>query len=256
MRTNQTKAKLKAGETVTGCYMRHADPGLAEVLGHHGWDYLLFDAEHTPLSVRECEAAARACELTGVTPIVRVPANLPWMIGRVLDTGIPAVQIPMINTGEDALLAARAAKYPPRGTRGLASARAADYGQTVPFHLREHIESANNETLVIAQVETAASIDGLAAIVQVPDIDVIFIGPNDLSLSLGFPGEFNHPTVQKAFEQITDVVLKTDKALGIMVTTAEGAIEWQRRGARYIMTVLEAIMTPAVREFLRKVREA
>ena len=127
MTTNKTKAKLKAGETVIGCFMRHADPGLAEVVGYMGWDYLIFDGEHSPLSGRECENLVRVCELTGVTPMVRVPSNMPWMIGQLFDTGMQGVQIPMINSGAEAGSAARAAKYHPLGTRGLATTRAAQF---------------------------------------------------------------------------------------------------------------------------------
>jgi 4-hydroxy-2-oxoheptanedioate aldolase len=251
---NKTKAKLKAGEPVMGCFMRHADPGLAEALAYMGWDYLLFDGEHSPLSGRECEHLARVCELTGVTPIVRVPSHMPWMIGQVLDTGMQGVQIPMVNSGVEAQATARAAKYPPMGTRGLAATRAAHYGQVLPFNLAEHITRSNAETLVIAQVETVASIEQLPSILEVPEIDVIFIGPNDLSLSLGVPGDLQHPKVQKAFETVISAVTQTDKALGILVPTVEAALQWQTKGARYIMIVMEALLGPAVRSFLKTTR--
>jgi 4-hydroxy-2-oxoheptanedioate aldolase len=253
--TNKTKAKLKAGQTVFGCFMRHGDPGLAESLGYMGWDYLLFDGEHSPLSVRECEQLARISELTGTTGIVRVPSNMPWLIGQVLDTGMQGVQIPMINSGADAQTAARAAKYQPMGTRGLATTRAANYGLILPFSIADHITRANAETMVVAQVETRASIEGLPAILQVPEIDVVFIGPNDLSLSLGFPGDLQHPKVQQAFDTIISAVTQTDKALGILVPTVEAALQWQAKGARYIMVVMEALLAPAVRGFLKTVRQ-
>jgi 4-hydroxy-2-oxoheptanedioate aldolase len=252
--TNKTKAKLKAGETVTGCFMRHGDAGLAEVSGYMGWDYLLFDGEHSPLSVRECEHLARVSELTGCTSIVRVPSNMPWMIGQVLDAGILGVQVPMINSGAEAITAAKAAKYHPHGTRGLAATRAANYGQILPFNIADQVARANAETMVVAQVETPAAIDALPEILQVPEIDVIFIGPNDLSLSLGVPGEMRNPVVLDAFERIVSAVTKTDKALGILVPNAEAALEWQARGARYIMVVMEALLGPAVRGFLKTVR--
>lgn len=221
-----------------------------------GWDYLIFDGEHSPLTPRECEHLARVCELTGVTPIVRVPSNLPWMIGQVLDAGMQGVQIPMINSKAEAEIAARAAKYSPAGTRGLAATRAANFGQVLPFSVANHIATSNSETLVIAQVETVASVEQLPAILQVPEIDVIFVGPNDLSLSLGVPGEFQHQKVQQAFDNIISAVTKTDKALGVLVPTVEGAREWKSRGARYIMVVMEAILGPAVGSFLKTVRES
>jgi 4-hydroxy-2-oxoheptanedioate aldolase len=256
LQTNKTKAKLKAGGTVFGAYMRHADPGLAEAMGPMGFDYFLFDGEHSPISARDCEDLARVSELTGVTPIMRVPWNLPWMIGQVLDTGMQGVQIPMVNSGAEASTAARAAKYNPAGTRGLAGARAANYGQVLPFSVAEHVSRSNEETLVIAQIETPAAVEQLAAIIEVPDIDVIFIGPNDLSLSLGVPGDLQHPKVQQAFDTIISAVEKSDKALGILVPSAEASLQWQKKGARYIMVVMEALLGPAVRGFLKTVRES
>jgi 2-keto-3-deoxy-L-rhamnonate aldolase RhmA len=183
MRTNTAKAKLKAGETVVGTYVRYGDPTIAEVLCYLGYDFLMFDGEHAPIGERECENLARVCESTGVTSIARVPSNLAWTIGRTLDTGIQGVQIPMVNTGAEAAAAVRAAKYAPMGTRGLAGARAAQYGQVLPFAYPDYIARANAETMVIVQVETPEAIENLAEIVAVPEIDVIFIGPNDLSLS-------------------------------------------------------------------------
>jgi 4-hydroxy-2-oxoheptanedioate aldolase len=254
MQINRAKRKLRAGETVIGSYVRHGDAAIAEILGYLGFDYLMFDGEHAPIGERECENLARACELTGVTPIVRVPSNQPWMIGRHLDTGMQGIQIPMIDSGAEALAAARAAKYAPLGTRGLAGARAAHYGMPAGFRLPEHIAQSNAETMVIVQVETPAAIGNLAEIVRTPEVDVVFIGPNDLSLSLGHPGEFQHPVVQAAFDEITAAVLKSDKALAVLASSAEAAIEWRARGARYILTVFEAIMAPAIRGYLEAVR--
>jgi 4-hydroxy-2-oxoheptanedioate aldolase len=252
---NRTKAKLKNGESAIGCFLRHGDPGLAEVVGYMGWDYLIFDGEHSPLAPRECEHLSRVCELTGVTPIVRVPSNIPWMIGQVLDAGMQGVQIPMINSRQEAEVAARAAKYPPIGTRGLATTRASRFGQVLPFRISDHIETSNAETLVIAQVETVAAMDQVAEILSVPEVDVIFVGPNDLSLSLGFPGDFQQTEVQAAFDNISSAVAKTDKALGVLVPSVEAAREWRARGARYIMVVMEALLAPAARSFLKTVRE-
>jgi 4-hydroxy-2-oxoheptanedioate aldolase len=256
MQINQAKRKLKAGGSILGTYVRHADAGLAEILCYLGFDYLLFDGEHAPIDARECENLARVCELTGVTSIARVPSNQGWMIGRHLDMGIQGIQVPMVNSGAEALAAARAVKYAPLGTRGLAGARAANYAQVLPFSFPEHIAKSNAETLVIVQVETREAIDHISEIVATPEVDIVFIGPTDLSLSLGHPGDFNPPEVQAAFEEITSTVLKSDKALGVLAANTEASLEWRTRGARYIMSVLESIMGPAVRSYLKAVREA
>lgn len=256
MQANSAKAKLRNGETIIGSYVRHPDPGLTEILCHLGFDFLFFDGEHSPLGEREGENLARACELTGVTPIARVPTNQPWMIGRHLDTGMQGIQIPMVNSAAEAEAAVRAAKYQPLGARGLAGARAAQYGQVVHFSYPAYIEKANAETMVIVQVETPASVEALPEIVKVPGIDVVFIGPTDLSNSLGAPGDWNHPEVRKAFDRIVAIVNESDKVLGVLATTAELSIAWRKRGARYILCVFETLMAPAIRGYLKAVRES
>jgi 4-hydroxy-2-oxoheptanedioate aldolase len=253
---NQAKAKLKSGGTVIGTYVRHPDPGIAEILCYLGYDFLMFDGEHTPLTEREGEHLVRVCELTGVTSIARVSSNQPWMIGRHLDTGMQGIQVPMIETREQAEAAVRAAKYAPLGARGLAGARAANYGQLLPFSYPEHVAKCNAETMLVLQIETPAGIDNLPEIVTIPEIDVIFIGPTDLSLSLGHPGDFRHPDVQAAFNRVVEIVAPTDKALGVLAPTLESSLEWRSKGARYVMSVFEAIMGPAIRGYLKSVREA
>lgn len=254
MRTNTTKAKLKAGETVYGCFVRYPEATLIEILGYYGWDYLLLDAEHSTITPRDCENLVRACELQNVTPIVRVTTNQAPIILRFMDTGVQGAQVPMINTRDEAEACVRAVKYHPRGNRGLAGVRPANFGQTQPFSFKEYTAQANAETMVIAQVETAAAVDALPDILQVPDIDVIFVGPTDLSQSLGLPGEVNHPLVQETFDRISVLVGASDKALGTLVPNLEVARQWQERGARYMMITMEALLGPACRNFLQAAR--
>jgi 4-hydroxy-2-oxoheptanedioate aldolase len=256
VRQNTTKAKLERGEAVFGVYLRHADAGVAEALGYMGWDYLLFDGEHCPLSGREAEHLARVCEITGATPIARVPANYPFMIAQFLDAGMQAVQIPMVGGGEQAAAAVQAARYAPQGARGVAATRPARYGQLQPFTFADYLPAANEQIMVIAQIETREAVGNAVSIAQTPGIDVVFIGPVDLSQSLGHPGCFDHPDVQRAFNEVTDAVIGCNKALGIMVNNLESAIAWRKRGARYIMIVMEALLGPVTRDYLRTAREA
>ena len=254
MRTNQTKARLKAGETVFGCFYRYPEPGLVEVLGQQGWDFVLLDGEHGTLNPSDCENLVRAAELHGLTPLVRVTTNQAAVTLRYLDTGVQGVQIPMVNTAQEAEYAVQSAKFGPRGGRGLAASRAASYGQTPGFTFKDYTARANAETLIIAQVETVAGVERLAEIVQVPDIDVVFIGPSDLSHSLGLPGELQHPRVQEVMNQIIEIVKPTDKALGILVPNAQAAVQWQERGARYIVTGFEALLAASCRSYLQSAR--
>jgi 4-hydroxy-2-oxoheptanedioate aldolase len=252
MRPNKTKAKLKAGQTVFGCFYRYPEPGIVEVLGYQGWDFILFDAEHGALESRDCENLARAAELHDVTTLVRVTTNQPPVILRYLDTGVQGAQIPMINSKAEAEAAVRAVKYHPRGARGLAGVRADDYGQRQSF--KDYVGQANAETMVIAQVETGTGVEQIAEITEVPDIDVIFIGQTDLSHSLGVPGETQHPIVQNALDRIVSVVNQSDKVLGVLVPNAQTAQSWQDRGARYIIVGLESLLSAACRNYLQTFR--
>jgi len=252
LRTNTTKAKLKAGETVFGCFVRYPDAGLVEVLGYQPWDFIVFDGEHGTLEPRDCENMVRAAELRGVTPIVRVTTNLPPIILRFMDSGAQGLHVPWVNSAEEAEQVVRSVKYHPRGIRGLAGVRAADYGQTVPFS--EYVTQANRETLIIIHIETAEAVERLPEIAAIDGVDVIFIGPTDLSQSYGVPGQPQHPSVQAGMQRIVDVVADSNAALGIMVSNLQAARQWRDRGARYIAIGLEALLVPATRDYLTGVR--
>ena len=252
MQTNTTKAKIKSGQAAYGCFVRYPDATLIEMLGYQGWDFLVFDAEHGTIEPKDCEHMTRAAELRGVTPIVRVTTNLTPIILRYMDTGAHGLMVPWINTAEQAEAAVRSVKYGPRGMRGLAGVRASDFAQVGT--LGDYVQKANAETMIVLQVETAEAIDALPAMLQIPDIDVIFIGPNDLSHSLGLPGQVQHPTVLEAMNRIADLVISSDKALGLMVRDLDSARQWAARGARYITINLEALLAPAMRGYLQAVR--
>lgn len=252
MRVNKTKAKLTAGETVFGCFYRYPEPGIVEVLGYQGWDFILFDGEHGTLEPRDCENLARAAELHDITTLVRVTTNQPPVILRYLDTGIQGAQIPMINSKPEAEAAVRAVKYHPRGIRGLAGVRADDYAQRQPF--KDYVVQANKETMVIAQVETGAGAEKISEIIEVPDIDVIFIGQTDLSHSLGVPGDTEHAMMHVALDRIVTAVKHSDKALGVLVSNVHAAQAWRERGAKYIVISLEALLSSACRSYLQAMR--
>ncbi len=252
MFTNTAKAKLKAGETIFGTFIRYADPSLAEFVALQGWDFLVFDGEHGTLQPEHIENLVRAAEIRNITPIARVTTNQPHLILRFLDVGSHGIHVPWVNSGEEAERAVQAAKYGPRGVRGLAGVRAADYAQTVP--LGEYVQRANEETMVIIHIETGEAVDRIEEYLTIDGIDVIFIGPNDLSHSLGVPGNKTHPDVVAAMDKVAEAVLKTDIALGTMVNNVQEAHEWKARGTRYITIGLESLMRPACRGYLEQVR--
>jgi len=252
VRHNTTKEKLKKGEVVFGCFTRYPNATLAEVLGYCGWDFIVFDGEHGTIEPADCEQMVRAAELQGVTPIIRVPVNQPHVILRFLDTGAQGLHVPMVRTAADAEAVVRSVKYQPRGSRGLAAVRAADFAQRAPFV--DYIAQANAETLVVAHIETEDSVACLPQIAAVDGLDVAFLGPTDLSNSLGIPGQLKHPKFEAIWRQFLDALSGSSAALGIMVPNAEAARMWRDRGARYIAIGLESVLNPACRAYLADAR--
>lgn len=192
---NSTRAKPSSAVS-----WRYPDAGLVELLGYQGWDFIVFDGEHGTLEPRDCENMVRAAELRDVTPIVRVSTNLPPVILRLMDSGAHRLHVPWVNSASEADAAVRAVKYYPRGTRGLAGVRAADYGRTTA--LGDYVRQANAEMLVVIHIETTEAVERFPEIAAVDGVDVIFIGPTDLSPSDGVPGEPEHPQVRAAIERI------------------------------------------------------
>ena len=252
MRANETKGRLRAGECVHGCFVRYPDPGLVELVALQGFDFVVLDGEHGTMEPRDCENLVRAAEVRGVTPLVRVPANDPPVILRFLDTGALGVHVPLASSPEDADAAVRAVKYWPRGARGLAGVRAASYGQEEP--LADYVARANEETLVVIQIETREALERVDEIAAVDDVDVVFVGPTDLSQALGVPGRASHSSVQEAFDAIARAVAGAAPALGVLVPDLEEARRWRERGATYIAVTVDSLLVRGARELLTALR--
>src|SRR5258708_151484 len=222
-------------------------------MGYQPWGFLVFYGEHGNIESAECGNMVRAAELRDITPIVRVPNNQPHIILRYMDTGVQGLHVPWVNSAAEAEQVVRSVKYHPRGIRGLAGIRAADFGQAGNFG--DYVQKANAETLISIHIETIDAVNHLEDMVKVDGLDVIFIGPTDLSHSLGVPGQAQHPTVQAAIQRIIDIGLKSNVAVGIMVTSAAAAREWRDKGLGYIKIGFEWVLTPEVKDYLRVVRE-
>jgi len=252
VRANKTKAKLKRGEPVYGCFVRYPDPALVEMLARFGWDFMVFESEHGRLDPRTCEEMVRAAEVNGITPIVRVTTNSPSIILRFLDTGAQGIIVPQVNSAEEAERAVAAVKFQPRGNRGLSGSRAADYGQGLSF--QDHVLQSNRETLMVLYVETAEAVRQLPRILAVEGVDVVNVGRTDLSHSLGVPGQPEHPRMRQCLQEILAGLRNSPVALGIMAANPEAARHWRARGARYISVNLESLLKQSMREFLSGVR--
>ena len=227
MLDNTIRKKLAAGDAVFGCFLRYREPSFAEIVAMQGWDFVIFDGEHGTLEPRDVEGLCpRRRTARRGTLIARATTNQPHVILRFMDTGIHGVHVPWINTAEGVEQAVQSVKYWPRGQRGLAGSRASDWGQYES--LAAYTERANRETMLIVHIETMDAVEAIEDYVAVDGVDVLFIGPTDLSHSLGHPGNSNHPEVVAAMDRVAEAVVLSDKTLGIFAGTAEVAERWLR----------------------------
>ncbi len=253
MRKNLTKEKIKAGETAYGVFVNMGCPTIIEIIGLIGFDFAVIDAEHGPMGVEICEHMVRAADNVNITPIIRVAVNIRQNILRYLDIGGLGVHIPMVNTKAEAESVVEAIKYPPEGKRGLAGVRAANYGLTGP--LGDYVKEANRETLVIAAVETMQAVENLKDILSIPGIDIIFIGPTDLSSAMGYPGQVTHPKVQEMIGNLVKEILAAGKAAGTVAYNLDALRKCKERGFQYIAYGIGPMITKSGREYLEAARQ-
>jgi 4-hydroxy-2-oxoheptanedioate aldolase len=221
---------------------------VVEILGLVGIDWVMLDCEHGSLSDESVELMAMAALASGITPIARPRANRPEYILRVLDAGCLGVQVPHVNTAEEAQAVVESVKYAPLGKRGIAAPRAAGYGALLGGR-KEYIEWSNRETLVCVQMEEAEALRNLDEIIKVPNIDVFFIGPSDLSQSMGYADNPGHPEVVKAIEKGFEKILKAGKIGGISGND-EGLTRYAAKGVHYLYTHSNRYMGDGARKTL------
>jgi len=232
MKKNILKEALQNGKTVFGPFLKFTDPAVVEIMGHAGFDFVIIDQEHGPISTQNTQNMIRAAEAAGITPIVRVDKNEETSILRVLDIGAHGVEIPQINCKGDAIQAVNSVKYSPQGFRGVCRyVRAANYSSMDKF---QYFESANKETMIITHIEGIKGIDNLDEILSVKGIDVIFIGPYDLSQSLGIPGKVNDPLVELKMKEVITKCRKNNIAVGTFADDTETAKFWVSLGVQYM----------------------
>jgi len=254
LKKNNLKEVLKEGKNVFGPFMKFADPAAVEIMGFAGFDFVIIDAEHGPISMQSAQNMIRAAETANITPVIRVANNDEALILRALDIGAQGIEIPQINSKSQAIKAVRSVKYAPQGERGVCRyVRAANYSSMDKF---EYFKSANNETMIIAHIEGVEGINNLDEILSVPGIDVIFIGPYDLSQSLGIPGEVSHPLIT---EKMKEVVLKCREnkvAVGTFVDDVKTAKFWVSLGVQYMsFSVDVGILYEATKQIVKKLKK-
>jgi 2-keto-3-deoxy-L-rhamnonate aldolase RhmA len=207
MRTNRVKKILREGGLALGTYTGGiADPQIVEIIGHAGYDAAFIDMEHTSFDLRDIQLMTMAAERVGITPIVRTPGFDPAFILRLLDMGAQGIQVPHISDARAAREAVKAVRYAPIGDRGMAGAsRASDYGK---ISMKEHMEQSNREISLAVMVEDIPALNEIDAIASVEGIDIVAVGPSDMSRALGVGGTSDHPKLVETIHRVADAVRK------------------------------------------------
>jgi 4-hydroxy-2-oxoheptanedioate aldolase len=234
MFNGDVKRKLEAGEVVFGSFVKLDAPAIVELYGIAGFDFVILDAEHGCYTHAGIENMIRTCERMGMSSVVRTPDAGEANILHVLDSGASGIQVPSLKSATEVREVIRKAKYWPLGERGSARAcRAAAYG-TLPDYERR----ANRETLVSVHVENKEMVEDIEALCAVDELDVLFIGPGDLSASLGHPGDAAHPDVVAAIDRVIEVAAGR-KHIGTVVANATQLESYVARGVHYIAWLSE-----------------
>jgi 4-hydroxy-2-oxoheptanedioate aldolase len=210
-RENVLKQRLAKGEALFGCWVDSGSPTVVEILGHAGFDFVVIDLEHGQGDIRDATEMIRAAQVTNMSAVIRVPSNDPIFLKRILEVGADSLMIPQIETAAEAQAAVRACRYPPQGTRGYAApvVRASSYGK-----VKDYIHRANDNLLLILQIESAAAVKQAAAIASVEGVDVAFIGVNDLGGSIGRLEQLDHPDVRKLVAEAEAAIRPTGRWMG------------------------------------------
>jgi len=247
MRENRAKHKLERGEVVIAL-SGHNSSHVIDSLGPLGFDAIWIEGEHGPVDFADIPDLTRACDLWGMTSVVRVNQNNPGVIYRTLDVGAQGVVIPHVNTAEEARAVVDATKFHPIGHRGMFGSRQG-YGDP------DYIHKANDETLVVVLIEDIVAVNNLAEILAVDNIDVFFVAPSDLAQSMGILGGANHPDVLATIDKAIEQIIGAGRTAGALVAddSVEGYIQ---KGVRFMMTGWPAWVTSGGKAFQGKVANA
>lgn len=235
---DRLKTVVESGEPTVGSWISIGHPAMAEIPAQLGFDFVVVDTEHTPTGLETVENMLRAVEATeGPTvPLVRVAWNDPVRIKRVLDLGVAGVMIPMVETPEEAREAVEAVRYPPDGNRGIAAARASRYGLT----LGDSVAEGGSRLLTVVQIESERALSNVEEIAAIDGVDVIFVGPADLSASLGVFGQWDHDRYTEAVDRVITAASDAGIAAGILALDSEDVATQVDAGFSFVIAGVDA----------------
>jgi 2-keto-3-deoxy-L-rhamnonate aldolase RhmA len=240
MRINKIKKKLKNGETVFGTMIKEArNINIADILEMAGFDYFVIDMEHAFYDMSTITGILQYARKTEITSVVRIPRLDYAYVAKALDMGAEGIWVPHVDTVEQAKQIASFGKYPPEGIRGAAVPpfRAKEYQEFK--QAADYFQAVNDETLLIAQMESREAIGNVEAITAVPGIDVAMMGTQDLSLDMGLAGQLTHPEVKAALQKVVDACQKNGRASGNHIANIDELRYWIGQGMRMITYTYE-----------------
>jgi 2-keto-3-deoxy-L-rhamnonate aldolase RhmA len=247
--------ELRNGNRIVGSMVRMVrNPAIAQIAKHAGLDFIMFDLEHGPYSIETISDIAKVARASGIGIFARVPELAKGYVSRMMDAGVEGIMVPMISSKEEAEKLAGWARYAPIGIRGLGSngelTDFAGMGSDAPTFMKKQ----NDRTLAIAQIETAAAIGNIDAIASVEGIDVLLIGPNDLAISLGVPGETMGDVTQNAIGKVADAAEKYGKVFAIHSGDAM-LDKWESRMQMIMNTLDISILTEGFSRIAKKYKK-
>jgi 4-hydroxy-2-oxoheptanedioate aldolase len=251
---NKFRRALASGETQYGLWLALPDNSAAEIAAGAGFDWLLIDHEHAPFDLRSIMSHLQVIAAYDVAPVVRPVDHNPALLKKLLDIGVQSFLVPMVDTAAQAADLVAALRYPPAGTRGLGTslARSAGYNQ-----IPDYVEKANGEICLIVQAESVQGMANLEDILAVDGVDGVFIGPSDLSASMGHVGDAGHPDVVTCIDKALATIAAAGKHAGIMCTDATMAEDYVAQGANFLGVGADTLaLAQGVRRILKSFKPA
>jgi 2-keto-3-deoxy-L-rhamnonate aldolase RhmA len=230
---------IRPQERTLGTWLTIGDPAVAELTAQLAFDFVVVDLEHTPMSLETLANVLRAVDAAdgGTQAVVRASWNDPVELKRILDLGVDGIQVPMVETAAAAHEFVDAVRYPPDGSRGIAAGRAADYG----LNFEEYVAQADESIQTVAQVETETAVENASAIARVEGIDALFVGPADLSGSLGVFGAESPPELEAAMGEVLDAGAAADTPVGTLVTDPDEIATRLDQGFDFLVVGIDAL---------------
>lgn len=253
---NKLKEKLKNNEKPLGLFFDTSSVTIMECLGRCGFDFAIIDNEHSPIEAESSADYIRAAELVGITPLCRVRDTSRPAVLKLLDVGAQGLIVPCVHSVEQVKDIIKYAKYYPIGERGFCPSRKDGWGFDIPGGVPATMAHFNDETLLIPQCETVGALEHIEEIAALEGVDGIFVGPYDLSISMGIPGEFNNPDFQAAIDRIIKAVHEANKFCIFFAGNPDAVVAGFKRGFDGMAYSLDAaIIIEALKERVDTIRK-